>query len=158
MREWIESWNRVMNGFRVAQIDHVELFVPDRYAAAAWYARTLGLTIIPQFEHWARDPHGPLMIGTAEGGTKLALFAGEPGGQTSTSGGFHRVAFRLDKQSIDAFLEHVRSNPVFSEQGKELRELRVTDHGAAHSVYFRDPFGHRLEVTTYEVSAEEPAP
>ena len=30
-----------MDGFRVAQVDHVELFVPDRDVAAAWYARTL---------------------------------------------------------------------------------------------------------------------
>ena len=27
--------------FRVAQIDHVEVFVPDRYEAAAWYQRIL---------------------------------------------------------------------------------------------------------------------
>lgn len=27
------------NGFRVEQIDHVELFVPDRYEAAEWYGR-----------------------------------------------------------------------------------------------------------------------
>ena len=29
--------------FTVLQIDHVELFVPDRYEAARWYERTLGL-------------------------------------------------------------------------------------------------------------------
>ena len=26
-----------MPSFKVEQIDHVELFVPDRYAAARWY-------------------------------------------------------------------------------------------------------------------------
>jgi len=43
-------------------------------------------------------------------------------------------------------------NPVFGEGGEELRELAVRDHGAARSVYFRDPYGHRLEVTTYDPS------
>jgi hypothetical protein len=28
--------------------------------------------------------------------------------------------------------------------------VRVVDHGSAWSVYFSDPHGHRLEVTTYE--------
>lgn len=32
-----------MAAFRVEQIDHVELFVPDRREAAAWYGRTFGL-------------------------------------------------------------------------------------------------------------------
>jgi catechol 2,3-dioxygenase-like lactoylglutathione lyase family enzyme len=36
--------------FRVLQIDHVELFVADRYEAAEWYRRILGLHIIPKFE------------------------------------------------------------------------------------------------------------
>ena len=30
---------------------------------------------------------------------------------------------------------------------------RVVDHGEAFSMYFADPFGHRLEVTTYEAAA-----
>jgi catechol 2,3-dioxygenase-like lactoylglutathione lyase family enzyme len=34
-----------MNGFRVLQLDHVELFVPNRHEAAEWYQRVLGLEI-----------------------------------------------------------------------------------------------------------------
>jgi catechol-2,3-dioxygenase len=30
-------------------------------------------------------------------------------------------------------------------------EFRFSDHGTAHSVYFSDPDGHQLELTTYEV-------
>jgi catechol 2,3-dioxygenase-like lactoylglutathione lyase family enzyme len=138
-----------VNGFHVDQIDHVELFVPDRYAAATWYARTLGLSIVPEYEHWAANPRGPLMLATAESGSKIALFAGEPQGTRPTAG-FHLVAFRVTRAGFDAFLAHVRDNPVFDERGEEVRELEVRDHGAALSVYFCDPFGHRLEVTTYD--------
>lgn len=140
-----------MDGFRVAQLDHAELFVPDRYTAAAWYARTLGLQVVPEYEHWAADPRGPLMIATAQAGTKLALFVGEPQGPSPTAG-FHLVAFRVSRRDFDAFLAHVRKNPVYGERGEEVRELVVRDHGAAMSVYFRDPYGHRLEVTSYDVA------
>jgi catechol 2,3-dioxygenase-like lactoylglutathione lyase family enzyme len=143
-----------MHTFRVDQLDHVELFVPDRDAAAAWYARTLGLEVAPEYAAWAADhPQGPLMIGTAHAGTKLALFAGEPQGARPTAG-FHRVAFRVSRRDFEALRAHVRENPVFGERGEEVRELAVRDHGMALSVYFCDPYGHRLEVTTYEVSRE----
>jgi len=142
-----------MDGIRVTRIDHVELFVPDRNAAAAWYARTLGLQVDPQFEHWAADPHGPLMIATAVAGTMLALFAGEPQGSRPAAG-FYRVAFRVSRRDFEAFLVQVREKPVFGEEGEVVHELVVRVHGAAHSVYFRDPYGHRLEVTTYEVEPD----
>ena len=59
-----------MTKFRVQQIDHVELFVPDRYEAAKWYEQALGLEIARDYEFWAKDPGGPLMIMTADGATK----------------------------------------------------------------------------------------
>ena len=138
-----------MSGFRVDQIDHVELFVPDRPVAAEWYRRVLGLAVAPEYAHWAADPSGPLML-TAGGGTKLALFTGDPQADRPTAG-FHRLAFRVTRVGFDAFRVHVRDNPVHDERGDLVRELPVRDHGAAHSVYVRDPYGHRLEVTTYEV-------
>jgi catechol 2,3-dioxygenase-like lactoylglutathione lyase family enzyme len=141
-----------MNRFQVAQIDHVELFVPDRFAAAAWYGRTLGMQIVKEFEHWTADPGGPLMIATAEAGAMLALFSGESQKPDSTAG-FYRVAFRVSRPEFEAFQSHVRENPVFDEQGAEIRELTVRDHGAALSVYFSDPYGHRLEVTSYNIAS-----
>jgi catechol 2,3-dioxygenase-like lactoylglutathione lyase family enzyme len=134
--------------FRVDQIDHVELFVPDRYAAAAWYQTVLGLQIISDFEHWAKHPAGPLMLGTAVGGTKLALFSGEPRGSRATAG-FHLVAFRVPRAAFDAFLARVLDFPVYDEQGNAVHSLAVRDHGQALSVYFCDPYGHRFELTTY---------
>ena len=71
--------------FRVSQIDHVELFVPDRDEAAKWYEEVLGLTVLRGYEDWAKDPHGPLMISSDDGSTKLALFEGDPRGPTTTT-------------------------------------------------------------------------
>jgi catechol 2,3-dioxygenase-like lactoylglutathione lyase family enzyme len=139
-----------MSSFRVDQIDHVELFVPDRHAAARWYERVLGLSVAPELAHFAADPRGPLMLTTVGAGTKLALFTGTPQGDRPPAG-FHRVAFRVSRAGFDAFRAHVRDNPVFGEQGEEVWEPAYRDRGACWSFYFRDPYGHQLEVTTYEV-------
>jgi catechol 2,3-dioxygenase-like lactoylglutathione lyase family enzyme len=135
--------------FKVDQIDHVELFVPDRREAARWYERTLGLAALPQHEDWAADPGGPLMISSDGGRTMIALFQGEPRRDRPTAG-FHLVAFRVDGPNFLAFLEHLKTNPVHNDEGAEIRSLTPKDHGKAFSVYFNDPWGHRLEVTTYE--------
>jgi hypothetical protein len=36
-------------------------------------------------------------------------------------------------------------------------DSRLVDHGKAFSIYFNDPYGHRLEVTTYEHEATRAA-
>lgn len=141
-----------MDTFRVLQIDHVELFVPDRYEAADWYRRILGLHIVPDFEGWAANPGGPLMISTDAGGTKLALFEGEPQASRSTAG-FHRVAFLVSAEGFIAFVRRLEEQPLKDHQGQPVTARSVVDHGKAHSIYFCDPYGHRLEVTTYDHEA-----
>jgi catechol 2,3-dioxygenase-like lactoylglutathione lyase family enzyme len=125
--------------------DHVELFVPNREAAAAWYARVLGLTPVPGTGHWAADPEGPLMVSADEGSTMLALFRGEAQGRRTTAG-YHRVAFRVDGPGFLTFV--ARLPELHLSEGEA--PARVVDHQTAFSVYFTDPYGHRLEVTTYD--------
>jgi catechol 2,3-dioxygenase-like lactoylglutathione lyase family enzyme len=137
-----------VSAFKVEQIDHVELFVPERYAAARWYEQALGLSILPDYEHWAVSG-GPLMISSDGGLTKLALFEGEPRGSRPTAG-HHRVAFRVSGAEFIHFLEHVREVPVYTDSGESVSQLRPVDHGQAYSAYFCDPYGNRFEVTSYE--------
>jgi catechol 2,3-dioxygenase-like lactoylglutathione lyase family enzyme len=141
-----------MNMFRVQQIDHVELFVPDRYEAAKWYEQVLGLKIARDYEFWAKDSGGPLMIMTADGSTKLALFTGEPRGQRPTAG-FHRVAFRVDGPGFLEFCRRLETVTVNRNDGQRLTAQDVVDHDKSWSIYFVDPWGHRLEVTTYDYGA-----
>jgi catechol 2,3-dioxygenase-like lactoylglutathione lyase family enzyme len=126
-------------------LDHVELFVPDRTQAAEWYERVFGCRPIAGTEQWAIHPQGPLMISPDGGRTKLALFAGEPQGSRPTAG-FHRVAFRLRGAEWLAFAARLGELGLTEGAGG----ARVVDHGGAWSVYFTDPFGHHLEVTTYD--------
>ena len=141
-----------VNAFRALQINHVELFVPDRHAAAHWYQRVLGLQILPGYEDWAADPQGPLMISSDGGSTKLALFVGEPQGSRPTSG-FHLVAFRVDAAGFIEFVQRLAELQLTDHQGRFVASESVVDHQQAFSVYFSDPYGHRLEVTTYDHEA-----
>ncbi len=135
--------------FRVEQIDHVEFFVPKRREAAAWYQRAFGLDIVPEYEHWADNPGGPLMISSDGGGTKLALFRGAPQAERKTAG-FHLVAFRVGADGFMDFLRRLPELDLEDSRGRRVTADLVSDHGKAFSIYFCDPYGHRLELTTYD--------
>lgn len=133
-----------------AQIDHVELFVPERYPAAEWYRKTLGLEVVERCEHWAEDPGGPLMISADGGKTMLALFRGKPAGSNPPIG-LRRLAFRVDADSFVGWLDGAGKLGLTDASGHLLDRQSAVDHGASFSAYFGDPWGTALEVTTYEV-------
>lgn len=134
--------------FKVLQIDHVELFVPDRYDAARWYERVLGLQPVPGCEPWA-VAGGPLMISSDGGSTKLALFEGQPAASSPTAA-FRRVAFRVTASGFAEFLRRLPDLALTNARGEPVTADSVVDHQQAYSIYFDDPYGHLLEVTTYE--------
>ncbi len=135
--------------FRVEQIDHVEMFVPDRYEAARWYEQVLGLRVVTEYEHWAVHPGGPLMISSDGGLTKMALFGGTPQSRGSTAG-FHRVAFRVSAPAFLDCLDRLPELALTDQRGRPVTRELAVDHDRAFSIYFSDPFGHALEITTYE--------
>ncbi len=135
--------------FRAEGIDHVELFVPSRRKAAEWYERVLGLSIIDEMDHWAENPSGPLMISSDSGRTKLALFRGEPQRERETAG-FHRVAFRTDSGGFLTFLDRLPTLNLLDHKAGPVLRAAIVDHDCSWSLYFVDPWGHRLELTTYD--------
>jgi len=137
-----------MTAFRVLQIDHVELFVPERYAAARWYEQVLGLQIVPESKQWAAAG-GPLMISSDEGSTKLALFEGQPTSALPTAA-FRRVAFRVTAQGFAEFLRNLPDLALLDSRRQLVTPQSVVDHQQSYSIYFCDPDGHLLEVTTYD--------
>jgi len=131
------------------QIDHVELLVPDRFQAAAWYQRVLGLEILKKYQDWAEVPGGPLMVGSSESGTKLALFDGKPSG-SKPGVGFHLTAFGVDGPGFIDFLSSLKQLNLKDSFGHKVTPSQVRDRGAAFSLYFCDPWSNQFEITTYE--------
>jgi catechol 2,3-dioxygenase-like lactoylglutathione lyase family enzyme len=134
--------------FKVLQIDHVELFVPSRYDAARWYEQILGLQTVPECEPWA-VAGGPLMISSDGGSTKLALFEGQPAVGSPTAA-FRRVAFRVTAGGFAEFLRRLPDLALTNSRAQPVTADSVVDHQQAYSIYFEDPWGHLLEVTTYD--------
>ena len=136
------------DAFKVDQIDHVHLFVSDRHEAAAWYERILGFKIVRDFESWA-VPGGPLVISPDNGNTKIALFESKRA-DAQRAEPKKTVAFRTSGEGFNRFLARLAHHPVFDESGESVSTLRVVDHELAFSVYFNDPAGNSLELTTYD--------
>ena len=133
----------------VEQIDHIELVVPSRRDAARWYGDVLGLSVVKEFEFWSENPNGPLMIETASGQTRIALFRGEQQGSKSGTG-FHLLAFRTSAKAFLDFLNQLESLALVDASGNTVDRRSVRDHQLAFSVYFCDPWKNEIEITSYE--------
>jgi catechol 2,3-dioxygenase-like lactoylglutathione lyase family enzyme len=122
---------------KLEQIDHVALRCASPEATMAWYASTLGFERVFA-EHWSGVP-----IFMRLGSTFIALFPHKHGDQIGKGGAFSHLAFRAatkgDFQSAQAEL---RSKGI---------SFEFEDHGISHSIYFADPDGVHLEITTYDL-------
>jgi lactoylglutathione lyase len=116
------------------RLDHVSLNVSDRARSVAWYRDVLGL---PQLNQPTEDDE-PVFLGHP--GLQFGLFQAQRQSppREPESSGLRHIAIVVD--DLDAAQERLRSHRV---------EFRYEDHGNALSVYFDDPDGHVLEITTY---------
>jgi catechol 2,3-dioxygenase-like lactoylglutathione lyase family enzyme len=123
---------------QVEQIDHVALTVSDVPRSMSWYADVLGLRQDGEWDPASGDP-----AFMAAGSTSIALFPvrgeGSPPGWDAIA--MQHLAFRIDRKGFDGAAEELREYGL---------DPRFADHGNAHSLYFSDPDGHTIELTTYE--------
>ncbi len=120
-------------------LDHVALAVRDLPAAVAWYCEVLG------FQRMHADVWGEMPAFVGHGETAVALFPVEgeaqpPPGKSTIA--MRHLAFRATRANFDRAREELKEREI---------PFAFEDHKIAHSIYFRDPDGHRLEITTYEV-------
>jgi catechol 2,3-dioxygenase-like lactoylglutathione lyase family enzyme len=125
--------------FHVEGIDHVALAVRDVAASARWYGEVLGL------ERRYAEVWGDFPAVVCAGATCLALFpVGTDTPQPPPPRGtlaMRHLAFRVDRDNFARAQAALRARGI---------AFTAQDHAAALSVYFTDPDGHQLEITTYE--------
>ena len=127
-------------------LDHVHVYVKDRYRAAKWFEELLGFQILKDYEAWAAN-EGPLSLSSDGGHTKIALFTAFDKKPNTN----YALAFKLNRDDFNQFLERSISMKVKNYQGELLSAKDIIDHQLAHSIYFQDPDGNHYEVTCYEV-------
>lgn len=131
---------------QVERLDHVHIEVTDRDVAANWYAQVLGLVPHEGLSHWAADPRGPLILATGDGEPVLSLFAGAG----AAPGRDNTVAFRVSGTVFLTFLDELDARSLTNRFGNRVSRDQVLDHEVSWSIYFVDPDGNRLELTTYD--------
>src|SRR6266705_2775743 len=119
-------------------IHHVALSVRDVERSAQWYIDVLGFERL----HPGLWNGIPTFIG--KGKTGIALFP--PRGQAPESPpqidkiDMLHLAFRADRENYLAAQHELKAHGI---------KFEFQDHEITHSIYFCDPDGHELEITTY---------
>ena len=105
-----------------------------------WYIEVLGFERL----HEGMWDGVPTFIG--KGNTGIALFTASPDAKSTSS--THRdirmlhLAFRANQKNFLAAQRDLEKRGI---------KFEFQDHDISHSIYFHDPDGHALEITTYEV-------
>ncbi len=125
------------------QLDHVAINVSDMDRSEAFYGRVLGLKDAFPGE-WGGAPRILMAPGSRTG---VAIFPAESGPADRPprpAGVVDHFAFRTSRAAWEAFRGRLE------ELGIEHDEQRF---GICYSVFFRDPDGNKVEVTTYEINS-----
>ena len=119
-------------------IDHVALSVRDVQKAAQWYIDVLGF----KKRYDGMWDGVPMFIG--KGTTALALFPVRSKSESSTPDDVRmlHLAMRANRKNFLAAQYELKERGI---------KFEFQDHEISHSIYFHDPDGHILEITTYEL-------
>lgn len=126
---------------RLEQIDHIALRCASPEATKAWYVSTLG------FEHVFPGHGGGVPIVVRLGSTFITLFPRKGDEPLAANGQAWHLALRAETYAD------------FQSAQTELQARGISfqfkDHEISHSIYFFDPDGFLLEITTYDLPKGE---
>lgn len=117
---------------KIAEIDHIHVYVGDIEQAEQWYKEILGFSRDSSLYFWF-EQGGPLVI--RNNGAALSLFLRKsqyPG---------HTMAFGVGAPSFIELIPILKDNKI---------PFTVSDHDVSMSVYFSDLSNNKIEVTSYD--------
>jgi catechol 2,3-dioxygenase-like lactoylglutathione lyase family enzyme len=137
-------------------LNHVHLVVPDRDAAARWYADVLGFEPVAEYDFWATGIEGgPLQMSADGGHTMIALFempADRPDGSRSAG-----PAFSVDAETFARFTRSLPDDRISAPSGEPLQPADVVDFDLCWAFDLADPWGnvHELNCFDYDTVRRE---
>lgn len=130
------------------------LSVCDVERAAQWYIEVLGF----ERRHEGMWDGVPVFIG--KGTTSIALFPVDSRSKSLAAVASAKEASnRSDVRMLHLALRANRQNFLAAQEELKRRGIKFEfqDHEISHSIYFRDPDGHHLEITSYELEGAAPS-
>lgn len=130
------------------ELDHAAIQIEDVAASLAFYRDVLGLTLADALsgDDWGGMPW-LMMIFDARDGRQLAL--------TSLRGA------KVPRPVVDDVIHHAFGAHSLAPWRDRLRDAGVEfseeDHGTQKSIYFKDPSGNTLEITSRPRLEPQPA-
>ena len=126
--------------FKIDALDHVALSVRDVETSARWYTDVLG------FKRLHQDMWNGIPVFVGKGTAAIALFpaADEIGSNSINRAAIRTLhfAFRTDRENFLRAQDELKKSAI---------PFEFQDHEISHSIYFLDPDGHEIEITTYEL-------
>ena len=126
--------------FKIEALDHIALAVRDVERSAQWYSDVLGF----KREHEGLWNGVPIFIGN--GAAAIALFPvhGKAASISHDRAAVRMLhfAFRTDRENFLRAQDELKKRAI---------PFDFQDHEISHSMYFRDPDGHEIEITTYQL-------
>jgi len=123
--------------FKLDELDHIAITVQDVRRSAAWYQDVLGLERLHE-ESWGDYP-----IFVCAGSSGLALFPKDATvGQTYKGHNMNHFAFRANRENFEKARKELQEHGI---------QFEFQDHKISYSIYFQDPDGYKVEITTYEL-------
>jgi catechol 2,3-dioxygenase-like lactoylglutathione lyase family enzyme len=127
--------------------DHIGFSVSNLVEAERWYVDVLGAEVVSRY-NWGGEtahqvyPHEDIRIGKQV----ISIFLGDPIGPTNVPPLFHYAFNCSSLEELEQWQAHLRSKGV-----------NLHADGAFHghpgfgaiSIYFEDPWGTKLEITTW---------
>ncbi len=123
---------------RVDSIDHVAFIVRDLDRSIAWYQDLFGMERRYQ-DVWTGKGDPALLCVSS---TCVALFRSDQPEPMSSHHRNEHLALRADRANFERAQRELRERNI---------DFSVRDHTICHSIYFADPDGNNIELTTYEV-------
>ena len=133
-----------MKPFEINFLDHVAIYVIDMERSIEWYQSVMGLKKY-QPEEWGEFP--VFMLSAKTG---IAIFPANlkeaPENRDTKFVKIDHFAFNVSNQDF------IKAQAYFKEIGEDFD---FQDHHYFHSIYLRDPDGHKVELTTIRVNEDE---